>query len=429
MLPTSYRGNATIDGEIIDAVLRLDDGHLHLTTRSDAEILRWPLHSLAVEATGAGEYRLEAGTETFEFAPLYDDGLGAEIALRARFAEPGPVGAVLTEVKADHEEPGSAHSAVKRNGWSHSRRKAHSELRRAHLSPAPSSTNNKAKPAAPLTVADEILGRPKENRRRRGSLNGGDLSLAAGLAILAILVVAIGAVGLLSQRDSPAPVALEAPPEDVPASTLPFTDGTPDTVPTPAPTPTFTPSTFTPSTTPTTVPPATATTGGPPTTGGEAPVQFGTAFDLTPEQLVANWDTRAAGLEPGLMTSGFVAGDGVFSFEVGEYVSVEGSAGADGNITRLVFLGDPSGDVNADRLVLTSLGLTVAMMEPELPPLGRRQFLAALGLDVDKPDLAGLDQQMEYHGRQYQLRWDPDVFRLVLEGSLPGAAETGPDTP
>ena len=76
MLPTTYRGNATIDGETIDAVLRLDDGHLRLSNRHNSEILRWPLRMLAIESTKNGEYRLSAGERTFEFTPLIDDGLG-----------------------------------------------------------------------------------------------------------------------------------------------------------------------------------------------------------------------------------------------------------------------------------------------------------------------------------------------------------------
>ena len=80
-----------------------------------------------------------------------------------------------------------------------------------------------------------------------------------------------------------------------------------------------------------------------------------------------------------------------------------------------MFLGDPSGSDIDDRRVLTALGLTVALVEPDLPPEGRRQLLAALGLDVENPVLAGLDDTLTYEGQDYALRWDDSLQKVRFE--------------
>ena len=129
------------------------------------------------------------------------------------------------------------------------------------------------------------------------------------------------------------------------------------------------------------------------------------------------WQAREglAGRRPERYAPGFHH----FAFNAGPFVRIEGTAKG-GTVDRITFLGDPSGTVADDRKVLTALGLTIAMAEPELLPSGRKELLAALGLDIEEPDLAGLDGSLNYRDHRYTLRWDPEIARIVFTvGPIP----------
>lgn len=389
MLPTSYRGSATIEGEHVEAVLRLDDGHVRLaatTGHHSAELLRWPIAGLEVVTTEDGDYLLQAGAESFTFAPQIDDGLGHEIALRAKFATADPD-------HVDFDEPAP-----------------HTDLET---------------PVIAMTVAERI----KENRhvsRRTGVLTGADLGVRTATIVMAVLALVVTSVAVFSGRlgSGPQVVSVEEPLITTPDS-LPFTEATTaTTVPespattTPAPPTTLpaTPATTAPAPA-TTVPPTTAPTT---TTVAPAPTPTSAAlFDLTPQEAVTRWNSLAGELGTGLTASEVVVGSDAFSFDVGAHVSVSGSADGDGQVSRIEFSGDPSGTVSDDRAVLTALGMTVALVEPSLEPQWRRDLLAELGFDVDNPVLEGLDDSLVYEGVTYAIRWDDDSMRLVFSASAP----------
>ena len=386
MLPTTYRGSATVDGEQMEAELRLDDSHLRLALANGhhSELLCWPITHLQVKSTGDGDYVLKAGQQSFRFAPLVDDGLRDEIELRARFAALQP--------QADIVE-------------------------------------------APLTVADRVsaAGAASRGRRRSGVLTGADLGVRSAIIVLAILALVVVTVAIFSGGLGSAPevVAVGDDPLTSSPDSLPFTEGpTPDT--TPAATSLPAPATTT--ATPTTIPPPTVTTA-PQTTTTAAPTTTTppttippvvgpvtrVAFDLTPQQLAAQWDSQALTLGTNLVSSELSADGSAFSFSVGEYVVITGNVDTDGQVSSVTYVGDPSGTVSDDRAVLSALGLTVAMIEPSLPPDGRRQLIEGLGLDVDDPVLEGLDGSLPYKGIDYALHWDAELARLVLEARPEGS--------
>lgn len=366
MLPTSYRGAATIDGEGMPAELYLDADHIRLRLDSDQEILRWPIRAVEVDSTRSGDYRLQMGQESFEFAPAVDDGLGDEIALRRRFADPE-----LPVITIEH---------------------------------AP--TNG----SEPHTIADRIreagLSTPQRQGLFEGMLDGRDFGLRTALAVLGAIAVVAVAVAALSGAFDRTPAA----PEVGAAATVP-SEPAPTTVPVPTtqpPAPATTLPATTTSLTPPTVAPATVTTqvATPPATS---------VWEMTPEELTGAWDGLTAPLGVPLSATELSSGSEEFGFDAGAYVRIEGTLGPDGLVDRVVFLGDPSGSDIDDRRVLTALGLTVALVEPDLPPEGRRQLLAALGLDVENPVLAGLDDTLTYEGQDYALRWDDSLQRVRFE--------------
>lgn len=366
MLPTSYRGAATIDGEGLPAELYLEGDHIRLRLDNDQEVLRWPIRAVEVDSTRNGDYRLQMGQESFEFAPAVDDGLGDEIALRRRFAGPEPPVFTIEHAPTNGSEPHTIADRIRQAGLSTPRRQGFFE----------------------------------------GLLDGRDFGLRTALAVLGAVAVVAVAVAALSGAFDRTPAA----PEVGAAATVPA-EPAPSTIPvstTQPPAPATTLPATTTTLTPPTVAPATVTTlvTTPPPTS---------VWEVTPEDLTAAWDGLAAPLEVPLGVTGLSTGTDDFGFDAGAYVRIEGALGPDGLVDRVVFLGDPSGSDIDDRRVLTALGLTVALVEPDLPPEGRRQLLAALGLDVENPVLAGLDDTLTYEGQDYALRWDDSLQKVRFE--------------
>lgn len=376
MLPTSYRGAATIDGEAMAAELHLDAENITLRLENEQQVLRWPITQTDVSAIRNGDYRLRMGEETFEFTPVVDDGLGDEIALRRRFAQNGSAPSL--------DDAGGTHQAT---------------------------------PAA--SIADRVVEAGRTSARRPGVLEGKDLGLRTALVVLGVLALAVVSVavwsGALQNRpatvvvgaDATAPTTQAAPEATVaPPTTLPAATTVPPAAPAttlPATTTTLTPPTVAPATV------TTATTVPPPTS----------VFEMTPDQFAADWDRVARPLDPALGAGQLDTTDSAFSFGAGDYVEVQGAL-TDGRVSRIRVLGDPSGPDFEDRRVLTALGITVAVVEPGLPANGRRDLLESLGLDVSNPVVEGLDRSFAYGGKDWALRWDGEfvILEVAPEGTL-----------
>lgn len=358
MLPTTYRGDATINGERMSAELELDTDNLRLKVAEGQEVLNWPLRSLDVESSRNGDYKVYLGEESFDFAPAVDDGLGEEIALRRRFSP------VIVD-------------------------------RPVVVTPVTAPVSN--------TVADRVRAAgqapaPRTKKRRRPKFGGENTRYALfGLGAVTMVVVL---VAIMTALFNPPDQADVTPEPEAPVSSAPQ-------VPTPE--------VEVPPVTAEAVDPTVATTLPPETTAPPVPTSVA-VFDATPEELAAAWDARAAAVFGPLRSSNLTIGDdNTFRMSFGDFVRLTGDTGSDGFIDRLTFLGDPSGWVQDDREVLTALGITVAVVEPILPPEGRAQLLDALGLDLEDLALAGLDGDLIYRGKTYELRWDSEIDRIVFE--------------
>lgn len=384
LLPTKYRGDAVIDGERMSAELHLDADSIRLALEPNQEILEWPILSLEVAAKSRGTYELRYGTESFIFEPNVDDGLGEEISLRRRFAtglDDQPVfGPASPALQAPAERPN------------------------------------------PIAQRVEAAGRKRRSlsyvRRAAPSLR----SMVFGLgALLLVTALAVG-LSLAFDGDARAGMDTTAQTPEVAGVTVTAPEPTADTAPAPqppvvstAPPPTTQPTTTTTEPSPTTTEPPTTE---PPTTVTTEPTSTSvdlaaSVWDMTPEQLAERWDALARPLSSTLMSTDLQVGDGRFSFAAGLFVRIQGET-SDGRVRSVSFLGDPSGTVADDREVLTALGITVGVVEPRLPPEGRRELVSALGLDVDAPVLDDLDGSLEYLGNRYSLRFDPEALLIVF---------------
>jgi len=380
MLPTSYLGDATIDGEPVEAQLNLDAEDMRLTIGDD-EVLRWPLTSLDIEVKKEGNYQLRRGDERFLFAPAVDDGLGEELALRRRFSgEPAT------------EEPG--------NG----------------------------------TIADRVREAGRGSHKRSGRFGsvkvtswsiGRDLSLGAAVLILGVLTVVVLGVALISGAFRSDPGTVEAADDGVGLTvpTVQESSTPPSTVPASVP-PSTAPAVPPPTAPPPTVADVTVTTAPPTTVVGTNDLS---AFAMTSEQLVERWDALARSLSGSLTSADAELGDETFEFVVGPFIRVRGDVGSNGLVDRFVFTGDPSGTREDDRDVLSALGISVAIVEPRLPPEGRRELISSLGLDLENPVLGELNSTFDYVDNTYHLRWDEESEILVFEVFPVGQAPDGED--
>lgn len=379
MLPTTYPGAATIDGERIEAELYLGETEAILRVPPDGELARWALARIEIDPIGKGEYRLRHGAEELLFEPATDDGLSDEIGLRKRFQKPT---SPATEAVATATLGGG-------------------------------------------TIAERVSTAGLTTPRR--GFRFGRRTLIFGAVGVFMVVALFGMLTVLGERgeaDTPVDVgsddAITADGGTVPPTVagVTITAPTPTTVPvTTVPSPTVPPTTV-PATTvpPTTVPATTAPPETTPTTTVPIPASV---FEAGPDALIARWDALARPHSTFLVASDIASGDDHFAFNAGPFVRIEGTAKG-GTVDRITFLGDPSGTVADDRKVLTALGLTIAMAEPELLPSGRKELLAALGLDIEEPDLAGLDGSLNYRDHRYTLRWDPEIARIVFTvGPIP----------
>lgn len=105
---------------------------------------------------------------------------------------------------------------------------------------------------------------------------------------------------------------------------------------------------------------------------------------------------------------------GPFSEPFTDYIRLTGQIGGDSIPERITLEIDPTGPTASDLLGIQTLGVAVAVANPELDGPGRAAFLARLGLDVDAPRLDGLDGQAVANGVDYRLVYDTDTGLIVF---------------
>jgi hypothetical protein len=377
MLPTSYRGAATINGEALAAELHLDAENITLRLEDEQEVLRWPITRTDVTAIRSGDYRLRMGEEAFEFTPVVDDGLGDEIALRRRFAQ------------------------------------NESAIPAVDVGEAP-------QPAPPLTIADRVTEAGRTSARRPGVLEGKDLGLRTALVVLGILALAVVSVAVWSGalQDRPATVVVGAD------ATSPTT-AAPDTT-VAAPTTVPAPTTTAPEAPATTLPPATTTTLTPPTV---APATVTTSttippptsvFEMTPEQLTAGWDRIALGIDRAL-GAGSVATSANPLFRSAPVTTSRSRA-------RSPMVGSVSSDSSEIPAVPTSKTAGFSPPSASLWRWSNPPFLPRDAVSSSKTwdstsrilIVSELDDSFSYSGKDWVLRWDGEyvVFEVAPEGTL-----------
>lgn len=142
-------------------------------------------------------------------------------------------------------------------------------------------------------------------------------------------------------------------------------------------------------------------------------------FEQRPAEFVAAWNAAASelGVEALIREQLNV---GTFETDLAPYVSLLGTTDeSDDSIASVVVVVDPSGDTEDDELALAVLGVAITVADPDATGSQRRAVLERLGLDVDRPDLTGLDGEAVYPGVRYTIQYFPEFSSLLFSMMAP----------
>ncbi len=149
------------------------------------------------------------------------------------------------------------------------------------------------------------------------------------------------------------------------------------------------------------------------TTSTTAPAPIVTVFDVPAPQFVQAWNDSAGPIDS-VLTFAALPPIGEFENEFFSHLSMLGVVGTDGTVDGFSLVVDPTGPANYDRLGIQALGVALKVVDPDSTGSSRAALLRSLGLDVEKPDLAGIDSSIDVDGISYSLRYDPDAVTLTL---------------
>ncbi len=156
-----------------------------------------------------------------------------------------------------------------------------------------------------------------------------------------------------------------------------------------------------------------------PTPSTTAEPGFSDLFDQRPAEFVAAWNAAASELGVDALIREQLT-IGTFETSLARYVSLLGTTDeSDDTIASVVVVIDPAGDTDDDQLALAILGVAITVAEPELTGAERRAVLEQLGLDVDRPDLTGLDGETRHPGVRYTMQYFPEFSSLLFSMMAP----------
>lgn len=160
------------------------------------------------------------------------------------------------------------------------------------------------------------------------------------------------------------------------------------------------------------------TTAPPVTVATTAPLPETTLFATDPTALRERWNRLAEIAAPNMVLIEELVSP--FILLLSPNVSMEGVLDPfAGNVTMRA---TPTGTPEGDGAILSALGILIGTADPTLDGGDRKALLAQLGLDVDRPELAGIDGTLTYNGLAYRLVYLQEQNSLDLSISPEGAA-------
>ena len=165
------------------------------------------------------------------------------------------------------------------------------------------------------------------------------------------------------------------------------------------------------------------TTAPPPTVTTTLPPPMSTLFETDAAVLTERWNTLAETSEAPLLLPSELPTP--FFLILAPNITLEGVLDpAAGNVT---LRGTPTGTPEGDGPIITALGLLIATADPTLDGGDRRALLMQLGLDVNDPELAGLDSSLTYNSLLYRLVYDQasNTLSLIVTPETASTTTTG----
>lgn len=152
------------------------------------------------------------------------------------------------------------------------------------------------------------------------------------------------------------------------------------------------------------------------------PVPPTTLFETDPAQLTERWNLIAEASRPELVLLRDLTSPTLVA--VTPFITLEGVL--DPNAGYMTLRSTPTATPQGDGAILSSLGMMVAMSDPSLKPVDRRLLLEALGLDVNDPQLAGIDASLNYNGLTYRLTYfqDQNLLEFAITPEVPTTTTT-----
>lgn len=147
-------------------------------------------------------------------------------------------------------------------------------------------------------------------------------------------------------------------------------------------------------------------------TSPSAAVPPTSAFDLDPSLLVVEWNRVAREFGANLLIRDALP-RGSFDTQLAPLISLQGTTDDEGDVRSLVVVADPSGDTDSDQATIATWGIALTVADPSLTERDRREILDEMGLDVDFPQLGGLDGETSRNGIRYTMKYF-QAFSSVL---------------
>jgi hypothetical protein len=92
-----------------------------------------------------------------------------------------------------------------------------------------------------------------------------------------------------------------------------------------------------------------------------------------------------------------------------------------GNVTLRA---TPTGTPEGDGAILSALGILIGTADPTLDGSDRKALLAQLGLDVDRPELGGINGSLTHNGLLYRMVYQAEANSLEFVITPEGATAT-----
>ena len=160
------------------------------------------------------------------------------------------------------------------------------------------------------------------------------------------------------------------------------------------------------------------TTAAPTTVPTTAPLADTTLFQTDPLALRERWNRLAEVAAPNMVLIEDIVSP--FILLLAPNISLEGVL--DPTAGSVVMRATPSGTPEGDSAILSALGILIGTADPTLDGNDRRALLGQLGLDVNRPDLAGIDGSLTYNGLLYRMVYRQEANSLELAITPEGAA-------